>query len=489
MKGERVSEPTIVSAPTAASWRRAWWITGAITALWAVVLPARGILQYLRYHMHAFDLGIFAQGTWLLSQFKDPFVTIRGLHLFADHSSYILLLIVPIYAVFPDPVTLIVLTGIAMAACAPLAFVVARRFGAGPLWASITAVLVLVSPAVQWQLRDTFHPEVFVVPLVIAAIALLQRDRDIWAIAAILLALTAKEDVALLVAPLGIAIWLLMGKRRTGLIVVFAGIGAFLLNFLVLLPAWSPTGELLYSYRYGHLGDSPVEILIGLATKPGVWWDTFTGGKQLGYIASLTLAMPMCFLGWRWLLVGLPALFANVFSLHGYQYGVQWHYTAYLIVVVVIAAAAGAGRIEERWVGRKRTGALVVSILVPVILWVMAAPITVWAPAHEHPARISAMLSKIPADASVSAWTTFVPHLADREQIYLFPNPWQNHNYGAEGVEPPPPESIEYVAIRMDSYREYDELIDELSGSPDYEVIHEDHPFYLIRRIAPLAQP
>jgi hypothetical protein len=38
-------------------------------------------LTHARFGTFGFDLGIFDQGVWLLSRFRDPFVTIRGLSL------------------------------------------------------------------------------------------------------------------------------------------------------------------------------------------------------------------------------------------------------------------------------------------------------------------------------------------------------------------------------------------------------------------------
>src|SRR4029450_4605686 len=49
------------------------------------------------------------QGVWLLSRFRDPFVTIRGLSLFGDHTSYILVLVAPLYWVWADPRRLLLL--------------------------------------------------------------------------------------------------------------------------------------------------------------------------------------------------------------------------------------------------------------------------------------------------------------------------------------------------------------------------------------------
>jgi len=461
----------------------------AVTTGWIGLFGGLGIVKFWRFHAHAFDLGIFAQGTWLLSRFKDPFVTIRGLSIFADHSSYILVFLVPIYWLFPTPASLIAVTVVAMALTAPLGFAVARTAGAGRPLAGVTALLVLLSPAVQWQVWDSFHPEVLVVPLIVGSIALLQKDRDGWAIALIAIALTAKEDVGLLVVPLGIAIALIMGKRRTGVVVAGVGTAAFVLNFLVILPALSPTGELLYSYRYAQLGSTPFDILVGLATKQSAWWDVVTDPDRVAYVAALVFAMPLALLATRWLLIGIPALAANVFTSHAYQYEIEYHYTAYLIAAVVIAAAFGAARVQ-RWDRRRLTSALVaVAVIGASVTWGLAGPKAAWAAANADQGRAREILSEIPPGEPVSAWTTLVPHLASRELVYLFPNPWQELSYGPigeyglDGSDVPDTSEIRWVFLRTDSYDDYDALIDELRTSGDFEVAVDDPPFLLLQRL------
>ena len=54
------------------------------------------------YGTPGYDMGIFDQGIWLLSRFHAPFVTVMGRNLFGDHTSFILLLAVPLYWVWPN---------------------------------------------------------------------------------------------------------------------------------------------------------------------------------------------------------------------------------------------------------------------------------------------------------------------------------------------------------------------------------------------------
>ncbi|MEE9534361.1 MAG: hypothetical protein V3W06_08070, partial [Acidimicrobiia bacterium] len=60
------------------------------TAAFAALFSALSVSRFDRFLTFTFDFGIFDQGLWLLSRFREPFVTLRGLNLFADHSSYIM---------------------------------------------------------------------------------------------------------------------------------------------------------------------------------------------------------------------------------------------------------------------------------------------------------------------------------------------------------------------------------------------------------------
>ena len=88
----------------------------------------------------------------------------------------------------------------------------------------------------------------------------------------------------------------------------------------------------------------------------------------------------------------------------------------------------------------------------------------------------------IPEDESVSAWTTLLPPLANRELVYVFPNPWDLDYYGAVGVEDPDPSAIEWIFLRSDSYIKFDGIIDGLIESGERQVAVDDPPFLLLHR-------
>src|SRR2546426_10533354 len=68
-----------------------------MAVIWSTVFIRLCWLRQDRFGTFGFDLGIYDQGIWLMSRFKDPFVTVRGLELFGHHMNPVLLLFVPFY--------------------------------------------------------------------------------------------------------------------------------------------------------------------------------------------------------------------------------------------------------------------------------------------------------------------------------------------------------------------------------------------------------
>ena len=81
---------------------RAGWLVGGVLA---VVLGGLGCLRHRNVWTGGFDLGVFDQGIWLLSQGLAPEVTVNGRNLFADHLSVVTLAFVPLYRLSATPMS------------------------------------------------------------------------------------------------------------------------------------------------------------------------------------------------------------------------------------------------------------------------------------------------------------------------------------------------------------------------------------------------
>jgi uncharacterized membrane protein len=475
-----------------AKWRPELSIEQGRLIVWTLALIFLGIfgvsmlLEFWRFSVHAFDFAIFDQGLWLLSEGEEPFVTVRGLHLFGDHSSYIMLLLAPVYVVLPYPEVLLVFTVAVIAVGGPLVYSLGRELGASQALSTVAASVYLLHPATSWNAFDNFHPEVLTIPLVIGGFLLIQRDRAWWGLALLGVALLAKEDVALLLIPLGLYLAVATARRWVGFALAGASLVALVANLWFLLPHFSPSGELLYADRYAPFGEGLIGLAFGLVTSPGLLLETVLEPSKLGYLAAMFLPVaPLALLAPRMLLVSVPPIMANVLSTFPYQTEIRWHYTTYTLIVLGLAVAIGAAKLTEKSDDIRKLA--IGSLGLAVAFHVALAPNPIFQPEHwdsAHPDHevMSEAASLIPNGAVVAASDTFVAHLAHRRGIYLFPNPWLDHNYGTPEDQPPSPDVVEWVIVRADAGEPDRSLIDELRESGDFRVAFDRAPALVLTR-------
>ena len=460
---EDVERPAVVVQPSRraeppAESRAPIYALGVATVSFVALFTVLVLYKHAHLGTRAFDLGIFDQGLWLLSEGETPFVTIRGLHLFGDHTSFLLYPLVPLYWVWADVRILLILTVLAMAAGGPLVYAAARAEGLGRAPAAVLGGSFLLLPAVQWQIWDVFHPETLTIPILLAAYLLALRRRPAWALLALAVALLAKEDTALIVIPLAIYLGFRARSKLLGWGGVALGLVAFWLSFGVFLPHWSPTGELIYSGRYARFGEGFADLAWGLVTSPLAVAGELLAADSLIYQAGLLVPFLVALAAPRVLLIGVPTLLANVLSIHLYQAKLEYHYTAYLIVVVAIAGVVGAKRILHRpspITIKHRRQAMALVVVAAAIGSVVGGPWGIgvrnpWEGHADSADLVAAALDVIPPDAAVAADSRLAVHLAHRQTIYAFPNPMIRQNWSVAEAPPPPRHDFEWLAVRSD---------------------------------------
>lgn len=445
-------------------------VVGSATAAFVVLFMALVLYKHAHLGTRAFDLAIFDQGLWLLSEGETPFVTVRGLHLFGDHSSYIMIPLVPLYWIWADVRVLLALTVLALAAGAPLVYAAARAEKIERWPAAALAVAFLLLPALQWQVWDVFHPEVFAIPLLIGAYLMALRGRPGWAVAFLAVVLLVKEDAALVVIPLAIYLGSRLRYRWLAIGGVALGVGALFLNFMVLLPHWSPTGELIYTGRYEAFGESLPEVAAGVLTSPGEVLATLLATEQPLYVFALILPFLAALAAPEILILAVPTLLTNLLSTHVYQARLEYHYTAYIIAVVAIAGVVGMRRVM-RWCKRRppnwARAAMGITLAAALVGCVAGGPWGLgrrnpWAGQTARSDLATEALAIIPDGAPVAGDSRSIVHLAHRRSVYQFPNPVAPRNWGAAGSDPPPADDFDWLVVRV-HLRELDELFrDEL---------------------------
>ena len=428
-----------------------WWPLVGLMMLWTWHFTRTSLDVHNGFGTSAYDLGLYAQGVWLLSQFQNPFVTLMGRHLFGDHASFILLLLVPLYRVAPGVGTLLLTQSAVIAAGAIPVFLYARQRLASSALALVFGAMYLAHPAVGWTNLENFHPDSFLGFFIGMAVwAALTRHWRTY-LAFVILALLVKEDVSLVIMPLGI--WVALRRdRRIGVMTIVGSLGYMAFAMFVVMRSLIgvPTRN-LWRIPFGGI----TNLISTTIYRPGELLAHLRSDGRPWYIWQMLFPS-------GWVAFRLPdvaaisglVLFTNVLSIFWYQYQIQYHYSLIAVPALTLGAVHAIGVLR----GHRRKiaiGAVMLTGLWSTILWGPLPwsrnDLAHWAPSHPGAQAARRIIEHVPEDAVLSAHHLVAPHLAHRQLIYMFPNPFRLVLYGPEdrlaGTRLEKAEQVEYVVL------------------------------------------
>jgi uncharacterized membrane protein len=453
-------------------------------ALLILIGGQRALVRYQSYQASAFDLGNMDQAVWNTLHGHPFRFTNRGLDWqgpptrLGIHVEPILLLIAPLYLIHQGPETLIVLQSVGLALGAiPIFLLGLRRLPDHPAVAAALAGAYLLTPALLGTFFWDFHPVALAMPLLALAVWALDARHYGWMVLAAALAAMTKEDIAITLVPLGVALIVWRGKPRLGTGLILAAITWTVLCFFVILPHFNggAAGGNNYWYRYAALGATPGQALVNVLTHPWLLVSfTLGDAAKRGYLALLLRISGGLgiFAPFLWI-CALPELAINLLSAHIEQYSGFFQYNATIGAYLPAAAVYGVAalyatrrdaslaqrrrasigalaawlptRLRAEWrrlvrgwaavlaripITTRWLGPVVIGWLVICTLWNLAviaprlAPFwTAGARPVRYQAQMNALLARVPASATVAATDSLNPHLSDRYTIYLVPDP------------------------------------------------------------------
>ena len=469
------------SASVRERWRADSWLRVRLPQLLAVGIFLYYFIAFERlvWMRHAnfgtydYDLGIYDQAVWLLSRGRG-FMTVRGMQVFGHHGNLGFYLFVPFYWVGAGPQFLNFMNTLAVSITAVPIYLLGRHHLKSD-WVGLgVGVAYLFHFVPQWLIEETFHPESLAMPFLAAAFyfATIRKGTAYWW--CILGALIWKEDVSLAVIGLGVLVAFMFGQRRRGLLTALAGGAWFLLITKVMLPIGSPGGAVFDSY-FGAMGATSGEVAVNSIRHPMLLGRTLSQHKaEQGAIDILRAQGFVALAAPHVLLIGLPQFLINYISIQGFTWNVKSHYFTLPYVAAALAAVRSIGTRSKQVV----SVLLVLLMLVAVGLtreqgvgpWTTNADEGYWVTSRST--RFDAVetaMSMIPDDASVSTRYYIVPHMAHRSEIYTYPNPWVNSNYGPGGKGGRSPRRIEYLLMTTENLSKEDlALFTKIVGSGEF---------------------
>ncbi len=250
-------------------------IVGVVGLVVFGLLATIGCLKYAAFGYNSFDLAYFSQTLWWFGEWRGWFQTMHPHLTLGDHAELVLAGLAPIFAFLPDPRTLIVLQAAAlMAPVWPLYRLARGRAGEGSLIPLLVGVTYLLYPSVHGAALFEFHALTFALfPLFMALWAYVERRKMgflVWC----LLAMLAREDVALVVMGFGGLAVVEMGlgaeKRESGKAEKWWWVGVpmmvgatYFLLVMKLVSFFAPVGGYKFAVYYSWLKSASLGTLVG----------------------------------------------------------------------------------------------------------------------------------------------------------------------------------------------------------------------------------
>jgi uncharacterized membrane protein len=427
-------------------------------AIYALLFSIFTTVRYYSFNTYAYDLGTYNQvlhttlfnGKLLYSP-TDLIANPTG-SLFGIHFSPIFFVMLPFYAIYPNPPTLLVIQSVVLALGALPLYLFASRRLLNEKLALVIATLYLLSPLVQGINWYDFHPEAFLPLFFLSALYFFDVKNKFGYFASVLLALMCLEFSSVIFIFVSVYLfvklepWKKASIDKSKLWWLLATITisvVWLIISLQIIRFFNPivqplTGDVYWrEIGANSLLDVPSQALL----HPGriVSALQFDGWQKLsfvlvilGSVAFLPLLEPLiaiCLIPWF-----VPAFLSNYTPF--YQFNIQ--YTAFIIPFVAYGAVLGLQRIKappENVFSKKPVkAAIAILICFALVLCYFTTPLntkpfnsigffTYGIPQFtQHDQKVLNLLALLPENASVLTQNNIFPLLSNRINVYLFPS-------------------------------------------------------------------
>jgi len=322
-------------------------------AISAFILFISSSLRHFLFHSTAFDLGIFDQAIYLISQGKEPITTIQGFHILGDHAAWIHYLLAIPYKIYPSVYWLFIVQSLALALGALPTWYLAIQAGLKESQAIAVATAYLLYPVVFNGNLFDFHPEVIAVPLLLSAVLAARLENIAWFCVCIILTLGCKAVLSFTVVAMGIWLILFEKKRLCGLLAIILGIAWFIIATKLIIPGFSGA-EAAAVGRYSYLGNSVFEIAKNLIFQPGLIFSKIFSLDNFGYLILLSapIIWGLSTASLKPLIGAIPCVALNLLADFQAQKDLVHQYSLpalpFLILAVIASLAVGKGLLQNK---------------------------------------------------------------------------------------------------------------------------------------------
>jgi uncharacterized membrane protein len=478
-----VAEPAAVVADvrSRATASTGLWSTAFVylfAAVYAALFLAAATTNYLFDFAPRFDLGDMVQAVWATShghflRVSDP----TGLEMsrLGFHVDPFLVLLAPLWWLWSSPIVLLAAQSLAVASGALPVYWLARKHLDNRGFAVVFAIAYLLYPSTQFNAFTPIgiHAVSFAIPLILYAVWFLDEDRLVLFGVFAALAATTKEEIAAAVAGLGIWYAVRRGCRAAGVTIFALGSTISLINFLIVIPHFSPAGSLPFAGRYEGVGGTPGGMLHVAVTDPTAFLHQMATGHKLfflilifGPFIGLWAREPLMLVG------ALPDLAINLLSSNDKQTTIFYQYTSGIIPFVVVASVLGAAKLRGRSQRHAPAALLGIACCLAIVSPLIYAGSVVNKRSGDRVRALRHAVHLIPAGAPTSASLSLGGNVSTRPIVVNFPMIGRA-TWAIVGPQ-----------TGLDSARAYKRRLAELRSSPRWKTVYSSDGVEVFHRIS-----
>lgn len=400
---------------------------------------------------------------------------------FAIHAAYFWVFLVPLYALIPDPRTLMFCQSLALGLAAWPAYRIAKRVLEDE-WAAVgmAIALILMPGYVSQNVNQVQEPSFLPVVLLWTVWFFIEGRFRAFMIAAFLACLN-RENVPLAVMFFGLWAWWERRSWRWRLAPVVLGASYFAFVTWVAMPFFREGEPWHVAKQFEHLGRGPFDIVRNVFVEPSRLLNHVFSEPNLTYLSHLLIPLG----GWLGLthpaaLLAVPDLAANILSNNSALKVIAWHYhltiTPALFVGLLFSLRRVERRLQTRLAGRHLPAVAAGFALLAAAHWFLWFQPAMFRKLPYHDSLVKAV-RMIPRDASVLSSFRIQAHFSSRARYDALSVFQHRPEYAAR---------FEYVVLDANERRfpplVTREFFDQFYRSPDYQLVFAENNVFVFRR-------
>lgn len=451
------------------------FIYAIAASIFIIYVGVIAILRYKTYRNPNFDFGIWSQMFYYMKKSFAPLTTCERQNIglmshFRVHFSPIYYLFLPVYIVFPYPVTLNILQVLTLASAIIPVYLLCRKRNLSNGATALFGIIFVLIPALICGTFYDLHENCFLVPMILWLFYFIEKDNLKGMIIFTILTLLIKEDAPVYAACIGLFVIVGKKKYRNGVVIFVTSV----VYFLVVMYFMGKYGLGIMDSRFtNYMADASkgglIDVIRNFITNPAYVVEECFKPEKLSFMFYMIFPLgflPLASKKVSGLILFIPVILENLASNYKYQYSINYQYVFGTVAILTYLAIVNYSELTEK-TRRFMAGFAICMgiILLPVCAMQKSYYFDIYRTEKQWINDLDEAMKSIPDDASVVASTFFLPHLSNRDYIYEYP-----YDKGADYI---------VLDLRFNEIKE--ENIDDLIKS-GYEQVKKIRSLYVILR-------